>query len=79
MEDISPAEAAVLVRSVEPPEATRIDLRWNIECLWAAAWFGRLLDDLTLVEPVSGQFQPLFPQMKMGESGDGFLARYDLR
>jgi hypothetical protein len=68
-----------LLDAPELTEQNRIDLYWYIEALWALAWVGGLIADLSIDEPVGDSLASLLPDIERGEGGDTFKAGFALR
>lgn len=76
---LSRRERAMLARDEGLEEQERADLYWYIEALWAFAWAGSLIPQLSPVEPVGNNLAALLPDIRANETGNNFRSTFRLR
>lgn len=79
LEAASANERAVLREDTPLDRASLDRLRWSIEPLWAAAWTGGLVSDLSPTQPIADSLASLLPDLRTQESPADFLRRYTVR
>ncbi|WP_339526581.1 DUF4272 domain-containing protein [Pseudomonas sp. EA_35y_Pfl2_R111] len=79
MDSLTLEERKIIEGEAEPNEETKNQLKWQIECLWAAAWAGGLASDLLPVQEISNSLASWLPSLRNNESASEFYGKFQLR
>lgn len=79
LEAVSAKELTLLAADASLDEGQKNRLRWKVESLWAAAWAGGLVDDLTPTQSIQDTLASLLPDLRSAEPPNDFLRRFRLR
>ena len=77
-EDLTSFERNVIYSNESLSKDQINQLRWNIECLWVAAWVGQFINELLPTQFVSDELAGFFPSIIENESTDSFYNKFDL-
>jgi hypothetical protein len=76
---LSKREVILLGTEAELDEQSSTSLYWYIEAIWALAWAGSLVDELSVIEPVSPDLAKFLPDIENGEDSSALRGRFRLR